>query len=73
MEGTLSAARRARRLRLSRDRWKRRSQGNTQLLKRLRGKLADVMASRDQWKQRAQQYRQQAAAADEGEPALGEA
>src|SRR3954447_8736778 len=53
------AARRARKLRASRDRWKRRSAEKQQQIRQLRVANRDLSRSRDQWKARVKDLEEQ--------------
>ena len=53
------AARKARKLRASRDRWKRRSAEKQQQIRQLRVTNRDLSRSRDQWKARAKDLEEQ--------------
>jgi predicted nucleic acid-binding Zn-ribbon protein len=53
------AARKARKLRASRDRWKQRSAEKQQQIRQLRVSNRDLSTSRDQWKARVKELEQQ--------------
>src|SRR5438270_379681 len=53
------AARKARKLRASRDRWKQRSAEKQQQIRQLRVANRDLSRSRDQWKARAKEWEEQ--------------
>jgi predicted nucleic acid-binding Zn-ribbon protein len=70
------AARKARKLRASRDRWKQRSAAKQKQIRQLRVTNRDLSTSRDQWKVRAKELEQQLRAlqaAAESPPADGPA
>jgi predicted nucleic acid-binding Zn-ribbon protein len=54
-----SGARKARKLRASRDGWKERAAEKQQEIKRLRGTVRDLTNSRKQWKARAKELEEQ--------------
>jgi chromosome segregation ATPase len=54
-----SGARKARKMRVSRDGWKERAAKKQEQIKRLRGTVRDLTASRNLWKTRANELEQQ--------------
>lgn len=60
--GKPTGARKARKLRASRDGWKERAAEKQQEIKRLRVTVRDLCASRELWKSRARELEQQAQA-----------
>jgi predicted nucleic acid-binding Zn-ribbon protein len=62
------AARKARKLRASRDRWKQRSAEKQQQIRQLRVTVRDLSISREHWKQRVQNLEQQLLALQAAHP-----
>jgi hypothetical protein len=54
-----SEARKVRKIRISRDSWKKRAAQKQQVIKQLRGTVRDLLVSRDLWKTRVDELEQQ--------------